>query len=57
MVVLHSKIREIPPDHRGGYDLEVREIQAEGDTYELAKAKLESLVPEKGWQMLWIGRY
>lgn len=56
-MVLHSKIREIPPDHKGGYDLEVREIQAEGDTYELAKAKLESLVPEKGWQMLWIGRY
>lgn len=32
------------------------EIQAEGDTYDLAKRKLESLVPEN-WQMLWIGRY
>lgn len=57
VVVLNSKIRQIPPDHTGKHndDLEVGEISAEGDTYEEAIELLRAQVPE-GWQMLGIGR-
>jgi len=57
VVVLNSKIRQIPPDHTGKHndDLEVGEISAEGETYEIAIERLRAKVPE-GWQMLGIGR-
>lgn len=55
-VELKATIRQRPPDHRGGYQLETAELAAEADTYELAKRQLEEQVPE-GWQMLSIGRY
>ncbi|MGH3998272.1 MAG: hypothetical protein ACRDTJ_12510 [Pseudonocardiaceae bacterium] len=55
MVVLRTTIRQRPPDHRGGYELDTAELSAEGDTYEQAKQLLEDKVPD-GWQMLGIGR-
>lgn len=54
-VVLRTKIRQRPPDHRGGYELDTAEISAEGDTYDQALEKLRAQVPDD-WQMLGIGR-
>lgn len=55
-VELKATIRQRPPDHRGGYEMETAEISAEGHSYEHAKQLLEEQVPED-WQMLRIGRY
>lgn len=55
-VELKATIRQRPPDHRGGYELETAKISAEGNSYEQAKQLLEDEVPD-GWQMLSIGRY
>lgn len=55
-VELKATIRQRPPDHRGGYELDTAEISAAGNTYDQAKQLLEEQVPE-GWQMLSISRY
>lgn len=55
-VELKATIRQTPPDHRGGYELETAELAATADTYDQAKAILEEQVPA-GWQMISIGRY
>lgn len=55
-MVVKATIRQRPPDHRGGYELETAEISAEADSYDQAKQLLEEQVPE-GWQMISIGRY
>ncbi|MEU0316954.1 hypothetical protein [Nocardioides sp. NPDC006273] len=54
-VTLRTTIRQRPPDHRGGYELDTAEITAEGQTYDQAKQFLEEQVPD-GWQMLGISR-
>lgn len=55
-VELKATIRQRPPDHRGGYELETAELSAEGHSYDQAKQLLEEQIPE-GWQMVSIGRY
>jgi hypothetical protein len=52
-VILATTIRQNPPDHRGGYDLESKNLTAEADTYEQAYADLAQQVPE-GWSMLFV---
>ena len=34
MLAVVLRIQQSPPDHRGGYDLESREIRCEAETYE-----------------------
>lgn len=55
-VELKATIRQTPPDHKGGHQLDTAEISAEGDDYGAAKQLLEDQVPD-GWQMISIGRY
>lgn len=53
---LYGTVRQQPPDHRGGHDLETADIEADAPTYELALADLRSRVPE-GWQLIGISRW
>ncbi|MFD4328559.1 hypothetical protein ACFWQC_28280 [Nocardioides sp. NPDC058538] len=55
-VELKATIRQRPPDHKGGYELETAELSATADTYDQARELLEDQVPA-GWQMLSIARY
>lgn len=55
-VVLHSTIRQIPPDSQGGHELETAEISAEAETYEAAFEALRAQVPD-GWQLLGVSRW
>jgi hypothetical protein len=50
---LTTKIRQNPPDHRGGYDLPIEDLTAEADTYEAAYAELQERTPA-GWSMLFV---
>ncbi len=52
-VRLTTTIRQNPPDHRGGYELESRDLEAVADTYDDAYASLVDQVPE-GWSMLFV---
>ena len=54
-VTLRTTIRQRPPDHRGGYELDTAEISAEADTYDQALEQLRAQVPDD-WQMLGISR-
>ena len=50
---LTATIRQNPPDHRGGYTLEARPLEANADTYDQAYANLVDQVPD-GWSMLFV---
>ncbi len=50
-VILEGTFRQIPPDHKGGYDLESRVLTAEATDYDSAYAQLQQETPE-GWMML-----
>lgn len=52
-MTLTATIRQNPPDHRGGYELETRTLTAEADTYDNAYAQLVGQVPD-GWSMLFV---
>jgi len=52
-VNLTATIRQNPPDHRGGYTLESRALEAAADTYDQAYANLVDQVPG-GWSMLFV---
>jgi len=52
-VNLTATIRQNPPDHRGGYTLEARPLEANADTYDQAYANLVDQVPD-GWSMLFV---
>lgn len=53
MLTLRARIQQIPPDHKGGYDLEVDEIVAEADDYDTALAKAKQELPD-GWRIIWL---
>lgn len=48
-----ARIRERPPDHKGGYDLAADTVSGTGVTYEEALSAAHRLVPE-GWQVLFV---
>ena len=52
-MILTSTVRQNPPDPRGGYTLESRQLEVEADTYDQAYAALEDQVPD-GWSMLFV---
>jgi hypothetical protein len=52
-VILETTIRQDPPDHRGGYELESRPLEVEADTYDQTYAELVDQVPV-GWSMLFV---
>ena len=53
MLTVEARVRERPPDHKGGYDLAVDTVTGTGETYEDAVAAARRLVPE-GWQVLYL---
>jgi hypothetical protein len=46
-----AAIGEVPPDHKGGYQLASDAISTTADTYEAALEQLQRTVPE-GWRIL-----
>ena len=52
-VILEGTFRQIPPDHKGGYDLESRVVTAKAPDYDAAYAQLQQQTPE-GWMMLYV---
>jgi hypothetical protein len=52
-VILTTTIRQDPPDHRGGYELESKVPEVEADTYDQAYTALEDQVAD-GWSMLFV---
>jgi hypothetical protein len=52
-VILRTTIRQNPPDHRGGYQLESKVLEVEADTYDHAHTALVDQVPD-GWSMLFV---
>lgn len=50
-VLLIAILQEIPPDHRGGYDLAVDEISEPFDEWDATRARLDARVPD-GWRMI-----
>jgi len=50
-VMLEGTFRQIPPDHKGGYDLESRVLTTEAADYDSAFAQLQQQTPD-GWMML-----
>lgn len=53
VLTLTMRVREIPPDHKGGYDLAVESLVEQAETYEAACRAAEARVPE-GWQPIWV---
>lgn len=51
VLTVRATIGEIPPDHKGGYDLATDEVSADGESYEAAMAAVRRLVPD-GWRIL-----
>ena len=52
-MILTTTIRQNPPDHRGGYTLESRQLKVEADTYDQAYAAPVDQAPD-GWSMLFV---
>lgn len=55
VLTMTATIQQCPPDHRGGYELERRELAASGDTYDDALRQIEARVAERlpaQWQIL-----
>lgn len=50
-VTLYATVREIPPDHRGGYTLGRDELIVEDVDYDHALAGASQRVPE-GWRII-----
>jgi hypothetical protein len=50
-VIPTTTIRQDPPDHRGGYELETKVLEVEADTSDQAYAALVDQVPGD-WSML-----
>lgn len=46
-----ARIQQIPPDHRGGYQLATDEIRTEADNYDQAHEQLDRTLPD-GWRII-----
>lgn len=55
MCTLRLRIRQTPPDHRGGYELEADEVVGQGVDYDEAYMTGLRLVPD-GWQVVHVRR-
>jgi len=55
-VNLRARVRQVPPDHKGGYELEAQTIETEAESYDDARTALEAQVPE-GWQIISLSRW
>lgn len=53
MLTVTATIGEIPPDHKGGYELATRNVASTAPTYEQAVAECAEQVPG-GWRMLYV---
>lgn len=51
VLTMTAAIQEIPPDHRGGYELERDDISASEETYDTALGKIEAQL-RPGWRIL-----
>jgi hypothetical protein len=48
-----AAVQEVPPDHRGGYELDTDYLSATAETYDDALGQIrERLQP--GWRILWL---
>lgn len=51
MPTLIAAIGEVPPDHKGGYQLASDVISTSAETYEIALEQVKRTIPE-GWRVL-----
>ncbi|WP_459985906.1 hypothetical protein [Nocardioides sp. AN3] len=53
MLTMTAAVQEVPPDHRGGYELDTDYLSATAETYDDALGQIrERLQP--GWRILWL---
>ncbi|KQP62886.1 hypothetical protein [Nocardioides sp. Leaf285] len=53
MLTITLGIQEVPPDHRGGYELASDEVTVEAASYEEGVAEATKLIPE-GWRKIFV---
>lgn len=51
VLTLTATYRQTPPDHKGGYDLEVQYVEHVAETYDEAFAAAREKTPE-GWSLI-----
>lgn len=51
VLTITAAVQEIPPDHRGGYELERDDLSADAATYGEALERIEDQV-RPGWRIL-----
>jgi hypothetical protein len=51
MLTMTAAIGQIPPDHRGGYELARRDLGATAEDHDAAMDDIEQRMPE-GWRIL-----
>ncbi len=51
MPTINATIQQEPPDHRGGYELAISEIEVDASTYDDAMTEIQGQLPE-GWRIL-----
>lgn len=51
MLILTARIQRIPPDHGGGHELEVGELEVTSADYDSALEQARAEVPE-GWRII-----